>query len=157
MTRDGSIWLRAEEPRAVEAAGTVYAADDATGGSDADAVSFSISQQELEGATRLLSVRGELDLSTAPRLKWALAEALDADASAIVVDLSLVTFIDSTALGVLVGVQRSLSVGARLAIVCAHEHVLKILELTGLDGTFEIFQTLDGALAHARGSTAAAG
>jgi anti-sigma B factor antagonist len=64
---------------------------------------------------------------------------------------------DSTALGVLVGVNRSLDVGARLAIVCVHPNVLKIFELSGMDGTFTIYPTLDEALAHVRGHTARIG
>jgi len=156
MTRDGSSWPRAEESRAFEVTRETHAPADSAGGPDGGRY-FSISQQELDGPTHLLTVTGELDLSSAPRLKWALAEVLDAGASRIVVDLSPVTFIDSTALGVLVGVQRSLSVGAQLAIVCAHANVLKILELTGLDGTFDVFETLDGALDHCRGRAAPAG
>ena len=66
----------------------------------------------------MLSVAGELDLTTAPRLKWALVDALHEGCSHLVVDLSHTGFMDSTALGVLVGVNRSLEVGARLTIVC---------------------------------------
>jgi anti-anti-sigma factor len=73
------------------------------------------------------------------------------------VDLSLVTFIDSTALGVLVGVKKNLSPGAKLAITCTHPDVLNIFELTGLDATFDIFPNFDDALAFVRGSAAAAG
>jgi anti-anti-sigma regulatory factor len=53
-----------------------------------------------------------------------------------------------------VGVNRSLDVGARLAIVCVNTNVLKIFELSGMDGAFAIFPTLDQALAHVRGLTA---
>jgi anti-anti-sigma factor len=58
---------------------------------------------------------------------------------------------DSTALGVLIGVNRSLDVGARLAIVCTRSNVLMIFELSGMDGAFEICPTLDEALAYVRG------
>ena len=77
-------------------------------------------------------------------------DALEAGLSAIVVDLGDVVFMDSTALGVLVGVRRSLDVGTRLAIVCAHPAVLNIFQIAGLDGVFEIFETRDEALAHVR-------
>jgi anti-sigma B factor antagonist len=118
---------------------------------------FGILQRELDKRTSVISIEGDLDLSTAPRLKWMLLETLEAGHSELVVDLSSTTFMDSTALGVLVGVKRSLAVGAQLAIVCTRPAVLKIFELSGLDGAFAIFSTLDEALAYTRGHTARAG
>lgn len=102
----------------------------------------------------MISVEGDLDLSTAPRLKWMLVDSLEMGESRLVVDLSLATFIDSTALSVLVGVTRKLEVDARLAIVCVRPNVLKIFEFSGLDGMFAIFPTLDEALAYTRGHQA---
>jgi anti-sigma B factor antagonist len=132
-------------------------ASNASGASPPSSPAFAISRRELDGRTSVLTVAGELDLSSAPDLKWALADALAASRGQVVVDLTLVTFLDSTALGVLVGVQRRLSVGTRLAIVCADANVLRIFELTGLVGTFELFSTLELALESARGSATAAG
>jgi anti-sigma B factor antagonist len=125
--------------------------------SQPSSAAFGILQRELDKRTSVISIEGELDLSTAPRLKWILIETLEAGHSELVVDLSSTTFIDSTALGVLVGVKRSLAVGARLAIVCSRPAVLKIFELSGLDGAFAIFSTLDEALAYTRGHTTRAG
>jgi anti-sigma B factor antagonist len=113
-------------------------------------------QRKLDTRTSLISVEGELDLFTAPSLKQMLVDALHAGSSRFVVDLSLVTFIDSTTLGVLVGITRRLDDGARLAIVCTRPNVRKIFEFSGLDGTFAIFSTLAEALAHAQGKEACA-
>jgi anti-sigma B factor antagonist len=105
----------------------------------------------------VITVEGELDLFTAPSLKQMLVDALHGGSDRLVVDLSLVTFIDSTTLGVLVGITRRLDEDdARLAIVCTRPNVRKIFEFSGLDGKFAIFLTLDEALAHARGSEACA-
>jgi anti-sigma B factor antagonist len=112
---------------------------------------FAISQQELDKQTSVIAVEGELDLASAPSLKWTLVDQLRAGYGRLVLDLSLVTFMDSTALGVLVGVERSLNAGERLGIACPQPDVMKIFELTGLDGTFSIFSTVDEALAFARG------
>jgi anti-sigma B factor antagonist len=127
---------------------------DTSNRSQPSSTAFGILQRELDKLTTVISIEGELDLSTAPRLKWMLIETLEAGHSQLVVDLSLATFMDSTALGVLVGVKRSLAVGAQLAIVCTRPAVLKIFEFSGLDGAFAIFPTLDEALAYARGNTA---
>lgn len=117
---------------------------------------FGISQSELDGCTSVISVEGELDLFTAPRLKWMLIDALEGGHSLLVVDLSLATFMDSTALGVLVAVKRTLGDDARLAIVCVRPNVLKIFEFAGMDGAFAIFPTLEQALAYAQGREARA-
>jgi anti-sigma B factor antagonist len=117
---------------------------------------FEISRRELDQRTSVISIEGELDLATAPRLKWMLIDALEAGHKELVVDLSLTTFMDSTALGVLVGVYRSLGVDVRMAIVCPRSRVLKIFEFSGLDGMFAIFSTVDEALAYMRGRAAKA-
>jgi anti-sigma B factor antagonist len=118
---------------------------------------FGISQRELADRTNVISVEGELDLSTAPRLKWMLIDAVETGCTQLVVDLSLVTFMDSTALGVLVGVNRRLEGGARLAIVCERVAVLKIFEFSGMDGVFTIFPSADEAIAYVWGHSAEAG
>lgn len=117
----------------------------------ARATAFEIAQRELDERTCVIAIEGELDLSTAPRLKWTLLDALGAGYSLLVVDLSHTTFMDSTALGVLVAVKRGLDAGERLAIVCPQSDVRQIFEFAGMDGAFTISPALDGALASARG------
>lgn len=114
---------------------------------------FGIIQSEPDQRSAVVALEGELDLERAPSLKWALVDAIDAGKQQLVVDLTQVRFMDSTALSVLVGVNRSLSSGSRMAIVCTNSNVLKIFELSGMDGAFAIFPTLDDALAHVRGHT----
>src|SRR5437660_12678829 len=111
----------------------MQAAKENQGDTDSNEVSFLITRRELADDTSLLSVEGDLDLASAPGLKRALADLQAAGSRHVVVDLSRVSFIDSTALGVLVGAQRALDPGVRLAIACAEENVLRIFELTGLD------------------------
>jgi anti-sigma B factor antagonist len=94
----------------------------------------------------VIAAEGELDMARAPELKRRLVEFLRGNDDGVVVDLSKVTFIDSTAVGVLVGVQRALPQGRRLALVCTEPAVLRIFEITGLDGAFAIYPTVKGAL-----------
>jgi anti-sigma B factor antagonist len=86
-----------------------------------------------------------------------LVDSLEGPANRLVVDLSLTTFMDSTALGVLVGIKRSLDEDNQLAVVCARRNVLKIFEFAGIDGAFAIFPTLEEALAHVQGRDVRAG
>jgi anti-sigma B factor antagonist len=120
-----------------------------------DATAFGIWQRQLDEHTCVIAVQGELDLSAAPRLKWMLIDALESGVSRLVLDLALVSFMDSTALGVLVGLRRKLGVGQRLAIACPRIDVLKIFEFSGMDEAFSIFPTLEAALADVGGGNAA--
>src|SRR5262249_54870237 len=92
--------------------------------SQASAESFGIVQRAVDERTSVVASEGELDLARAPSLKWALIDALEAGHNQLVVDLSPTTFMDSTGLGVLVGVNRSLTADARLAIVCPRANLL---------------------------------
>jgi anti-sigma B factor antagonist len=113
-------------------------------------------ERDHDAHTSIVSVEGELDLATAPRLKWMLVDAIETGHSRIVVDLSDATFMDSMTLSVLVTVKRSLGDTPRLAIVCTRENLLQIFEFAGLDGAFAIFPTLGEALAHVQGDAAGA-
>ncbi len=121
-----------------------------------DPTEFGIIENEIDETTSVVAVSGELDLTTAPRLKWMLHDLLHAGRTKPVVDLTETTFMDSTALGVLVGVNRGLTDDMRLVIVCARPNVLKIFELSGMDGVFTIVPTLEEALQYARGHAAKA-
>jgi anti-sigma B factor antagonist len=115
---------------------------------------FAINHRELDERTSVISVEGELDLASAPSLKWTLVDLLRAGRIQLVIDLSQVTFMDSTALGVLIGFDRSLTAGQRLAIASPQPNVVRIFEVTGLDGKFFLFPTVEEALDHAQGSVA---
>jgi anti-sigma B factor antagonist len=157
MSRDGSFWLHNKDRQVPPLAGATADASGEGQHEEQRPVPFAIVRHELDERTGALTVEGELDLASAPSLKWALTDILDAGHDQVIVDLSHVTFIDSTALGVLVGIRKNLSPGARLAIACMQPEVLNIFELTGLDATFDLFSTFDDALAFVRGSAATAG
>jgi anti-sigma B factor antagonist len=157
MRGNGSFSLGGERSEAAESRTPVRKAGAAEIDSGKGSLAFAVSHRELDASTSVVTVEGELDLASAPSLKWALTDVLDGGVSQIVIDLAPVTFIDSTALGVLVGVHRGLAPGARMAIAGAEGDVLNIFELTGLDSTFDMFPTLDDALAWVRGSAAATG
>ena len=109
---------------------------------------FSLSQEPLDAERHIVAVRGEIDLFTAPDLKSALSEAIESGHTRIVVDLTDTTFLDSTALGVLIGaIKRLRSRGGRLTIVNVDDNIAKTFEITGLDQIFPISATRDEAVA----------
>jgi anti-sigma B factor antagonist len=101
---------------------------------------------EAKGEVTVVHVSGDLDVYTAPRLKETLDKALAGNR--LVLDLSSVEFIDSTALGVLVGaLQLSQSSGGDLRLVVGDPFLLKVFRITGFDGMFSIYPQLEDALA----------
>jgi anti-sigma B factor antagonist len=120
---------------------------DKTAQATASETPFAISRLDHDARASVISVEGELDVSTAPALKWALLDSAQDGHGQLVVDLSLATFMDSTALGVLIGVQRSLDAGGGVAIVCTAPAILSVFEVSGMDGAFAIHATLEQALA----------
>jgi anti-sigma B factor antagonist len=87
----------------------------------------------------VLEVRGEIDLSNASELRDALAQAGDVGGGRVVVDLSAVEFLDSTALGVLVaGAKRLREDGGDLVIRAPQPRIRRVFELTGLDRVFDL-------------------
>lgn len=96
----------------------------------------------------VVAVTGDVDVATAPALREHLYEAIDEGTHSVVVDLTAVDFIDSVALGVLIGVLKRLrAVDGQFALVAPHERLLKVFRMTALDRVFIIRPTLDGALA----------
>lgn len=109
-------------------------------------VNFEVAESDRDG-TPVLSVRGEVDVSTAPELRERLLALAERGATLAVVDLSLVSFVDSTALGVLVsGVKRLRSAGGDLRLVVTEPRIAKVFEITGLTDVFKIYGSADEAV-----------
>jgi anti-sigma B factor antagonist len=94
----------------------------------------------------VIVVSGELDVASSQELERELARV--SDAALIVIDLSPVTFIDSTGLGIVISAhQRAMELGHRLAVVRGGGQVDRLLSLTGLDEQLLIGDSADELLA----------
>jgi anti-sigma B factor antagonist len=99
------------------------------------------------GVVGVVSVLGEIDLSTAARVREAVADQIDAGLSRLVIDLTRVTFMDSTGLGLLVGTHKSTTArGGGLRVVCDNPRLLRLLTVTGLGRSMVVTPTLDAAV-----------
>ena len=94
---------------------------------------FEISHRTIDERTCVVAVAGDLDLASAPELKWTLVELLHQGYGHYVLDLSAVTHMDSMGLGVLVAFRKRLHADAQLALACMPARLNKLFELTGLD------------------------
>jgi anti-sigma B factor antagonist len=112
---------------------------------------FHVATAELEGGVACAKVVGEADLHTAPELKDVLGALVADGARLVLVDLSLATFLDSTTLGVLMGVMKKLRAqGGQIAIVCSDPNIVRIFEITLLDRVFAIFDTVEEGTSYLR-------
>ena len=96
------------------------------------------------GGVPVVSLTGEVDLATVPRLRGALQRA---GGGSIVVDLDGVDALDDVGLGILVGAAgRARSAGGDLVLVCTDERLLDLLRRTRLDQAVAVFPTVVAAV-----------
>ncbi|WP_331273160.1 STAS domain-containing protein [Motilibacter deserti] len=100
-----------------------------------------------EEAATVVRIAGEIDAHTAPQLRTRLIEIVAEGRARLVLDLTGVTFFDSTALGVLVGAQRRVrALDGHLGVVTDRPLTVKVFRMTGLDKVIALHRTLQQAL-----------
>ena len=92
-----------------------------------------------EGDRTVVTVGGEIDVYTAPKLREQLIDLVSSGNYHLVVDMEGVDFLDSTGLGVLVGVmKRILQHGGEMQLRAPRPAARKVFDITGLDRVFTI-------------------
>lgn len=105
---------------------------------------------ELSGRT-VLALKGEIDIEEAPTVRRTLLDSLKQKRD-ILVDLSEVTYIDSSGIAILIeGLQAARKQKNDLALVSVRQGARRVLELARLDEVFTMHADLATALAAARG------
>ena len=95
----------------------------------------------------IIELEGEVDVYTAPQLKQQMISMLEGGARDLVVNLTKVDYLDSTALGVLIGgLKRMREMEGNMVLVCPSPRIRRVFEITGLDKIFDIYNTEDEAL-----------
>ena len=96
----------------------------------------------------VLPLEGEIDLHVSPRISASLGAMIEDKPKQVVVDLTKVTYIDSSGLAVLIeGMQNVEAYGGRFALVGLQASVRPIFEIARLDQVFRIFPDTKAALA----------
>jgi anti-anti-sigma factor len=117
---------------------------------------FKASAAHFDDGIRVVEVRGELDLSTAPELEGPLEEAVSAADASLLIDLTECDFIDSTGIALIVRAWKRLDGGGngkdphRVVICSDNEQVRRVLDITGLELSIPIHGSRDDALAALR-------
>jgi anti-sigma B factor antagonist len=96
----------------------------------------------------VVAVSGDIDIHTAPQIRDRLAALQAEGQKSVVVDLSGVSFLDSSALGALVAAHRELrEAGGSLKLAAPRAHVLKVFRITRLVEIIPLYDSVDAACA----------
>jgi len=92
----------------------------------------------------ILAPQGEVDLASYAHLRNRISDLVTTGRANLVIDLSSTAFLDSTALGALIGGRRkAYAAGGSFVIVCANPQLLRLFEITKLDLVFKVLPSLD--------------
>ncbi len=95
----------------------------------------------------VLSLEGEIDLHVSPRVSISLRQMIEKKPKRLVVNLSGVTYLDSSGLAVLIEAMQNVEkYGGKFALAGMQETVRSIFEIARLDQVFHIFTDVDSAL-----------
>ena len=113
---------------------------------------FSVTAEILSDGLTVIHVSGEIDVFTASRLKEAVNERIDAGEVRLAIDLSDTDYLDSTALGALIGaLKRCRDLGGEVVVAGPPQRISRVMQITGLDKVLQLQPTLDQACALLRG------
>ena len=114
---------------------------------------FRVSTHHEDGELAVVEVTGDADLYTAPQIRAVLLNELEGGYRWLAVDLGQVEYLDSTALGVLIGaLKRARDADGGLCLLNPPPRVQRVLEVTRLVKVFPIYQSASEALAGFRGA-----
>lgn len=106
-----------------------------------------VSTERVEG-TCVARLRGEVDLASVERIEAAIDAATGAEPAALVVDVSGVSYLDSAGVHMLYRLgHRRRAAGAAICIVAPRQGVRRVLELTNIEATIPLAETLEAAIA----------
>jgi anti-sigma B factor antagonist len=90
----------------------------------------------------VVSVAGEIDVHTSPKLRSAIRHMLAEGQTRVIVNLLKTTYLDGQALAVLTATrQQARTAGGNIGLVCDQPLFTRLFSLSGLQGTFPVFRT----------------
>lgn len=103
-----------------------------------------------KGSTLLINIQGELDHHSAEYLRRKIdGEMMKSSTKYIILDLSGVSFMDSSGIGVIIGRYKNITkLNGKLAVINAGTHIRKIFEMSGLLRLIPLYDNIDDAMEH---------
>jgi anti-sigma B factor antagonist len=106
-----------------------------------ESIRLEVETRENQGLP-VIAVKGEIDVYTVPMFKRAISEAIDKGSRHLLIDLTHVTYMDSSGFGTLLGATKRLrSSGGSLSLIGPNEVIARMLKITRLDTIFAIYNT----------------
>lgn len=108
-----------------------------------------------EGNVPIISLNGEIDIYTYPKLSEILDKVIEGGSLSMILNLEKVNYMDSTGLGAIAaGANKLLQVGGHMNIICSQPQVKKIFKVSGLmSKNLSLFEGKDEAMAKAKKSS----
>jgi anti-anti-sigma factor len=116
----------------------------------AESSPLSISVADDGDGVRVVALTGELDFLSASDLGARLSDLRGQTGNAVVIDVSGLTFIDSTGLNVLVAGVQAIQATSSVVVAGASKHVSRVFEIVRLDETVRVESTIEDGMRTAR-------
>lgn len=107
-----------------------------------------INLQKDSGVTTAMIDETRLDASVAPEFKSAMDEIITSGNNQLIIDISKLSFMDSSSLGAMVSVLKQISATGKLVILGASGTVLELFKLTRMDRIFILTDDIESAKTH---------
>lgn len=112
---------------------------------------FAVEHEQLDSGVQVFTVRGELDMHTAPELERSMEDALASGNASVMLDLSKCEFIDSTGIALIVRawqrIDRAGEGQGRFVLCCVNHQVRRLLKITGVESSISMHKQRSAALA----------
>lgn len=112
---------------------------------------MNLTASQVDGATLITVNAARIDATAAIRFRDTMRDMTTGGAGDVIVDLSQVTFVDSSGLGAIVGAMKQLDPSRRMHLAGLTPDVDKVFRLTRMDSVFAIHATAEAASRRAAG------
>jgi anti-sigma B factor antagonist len=110
-------------------------------------MALEVETRQVESGVTVVAPTGRLDVSGAPALKDAIAEAVKNGLPRVVIDMGGISFVDSTGLGSVISALKQVRGShGELRLAAPNQQARVVLELTTLDRVFPYYATVEEAL-----------
>ena len=107
-----------------------------------------IDLQQSDGITTAVIEETRLDASIAPEFKAAMEEIISSGNNQLIIDISQLSFMDSSSLGAMVSVLKKISATGKMVVFGASGTVLELFKLTRMDRIFTLTNDIETAKAY---------